>query len=414
MRIVPNDFCDFAYPLSLIRVGTGGTLRVRLCDAGRTVTTLVVISGQIINTPILRVYATGTTAAGLSTDQFTPADAADPVVPLGPPSEPEPVRPAVNVTPPSITGDAEIGSTLTCVPGTWTNSPTITRQWKRDGVAIGAATGLTYELEGDDFGCEITVTEIANGGVATATSDPTGYVALPDQAPSLQAALQRSSGLLWQDAGKTIAATEDGDPVRVATCPWTGEDYAAPSDAARPLLYDEGGGTWSLFFDGVDDYLELASGEALTGDSYGVAAAVYLSDPSPAGAVFGQMEVNSSDEGRIYLHNRYTDPTQWMMTVPAAAPLSVSTAPGTAGAFWTILAGRNDATALTDIRVNNGTPVTATGITPEGHVYPARIAWPVSGGVYLSARIAGIVPVNGVLSAGNLTALDAYLTDLLP
>lgn len=63
-----------------------------------------------------------------------------------------------------------------------------------------------------------------------------------------------AAGLLWQDTAKTIAATADGDPVRVAVCPYTAVEFTAPSDAARPLLWDETAGKWGLFNDGVDDY----------------------------------------------------------------------------------------------------------------------------------------------------------------
>jgi len=77
-------------------------------------------------------------------------------------------------------------------------------------------------------------------------------------AATLLPAEARSAGLLWQNTAKTVPATADGDPVRVAVCPYTGVEFAAPSDAARPLLYDETGGKWSLSFDGVDDQLQLS------------------------------------------------------------------------------------------------------------------------------------------------------------
>lgn len=74
-------------------------------------------------------------------------------------------------------------------------------------------------------------------------------------AATLLPALSRSQGKLWQDSAKTIPAASGGDPVRVAVCPYTAVELTAPSDAARPLLYDETGGKWSLSFDGVDDCL---------------------------------------------------------------------------------------------------------------------------------------------------------------
>jgi hypothetical protein len=84
-------------------------------------------------------------------------------------------------------------------------------------------------------------------------SSLTGYVGSPHSV-----AYFRSLGTLWQDTAKTIPAAADGDPVRVAVC--DGVDWTAPTDAARPLLWDEGGGLWSFYFDGVDDELTTAFG----------------------------------------------------------------------------------------------------------------------------------------------------------
>lgn len=92
----------------------------------------------------------------------------------------------------------------------------------------------------------------AAGGGGWSPEDLTGL------APTVLPALSRSMGLLWQDAAKTVPATEGGDPVRVATCPFLLVDYVAPGDSSRPLLWDEGDDKWSLSFDGVDDQLEAA------------------------------------------------------------------------------------------------------------------------------------------------------------
>lgn len=99
------------------------------------------------------------------------------------------------------------------------------------------------------------------GLVAGLTSRAMGGVSawnpsrLTGLAVTLLPAESRSRGLLWQNTAETVPAVADGDPVRVAVCPYTGVKFTAPSDAARPLLWDEGGGKWSLSFDGVDDYL---------------------------------------------------------------------------------------------------------------------------------------------------------------
>ena len=72
--------------------------------------------------------------------------------------------PAV-VTPPSVSGDAIVGSTLTADPGTWSDpAATFTYAWLRcpgDGsgscTTIGGANGKTYVLTGDDVGFSIEV-----------------------------------------------------------------------------------------------------------------------------------------------------------------------------------------------------------------------------------------------------------------
>lgn len=84
-----------------------------------------------------------------------------------------------NTVLPAITGTATVGQTLTGSTGTWTSAtaetPTYTRQWRRDGVAISAATASTYVLVGDDSGTDITVTVTAtdSNGSTAATSAAT-------------------------------------------------------------------------------------------------------------------------------------------------------------------------------------------------------------------------------------------------
>lgn len=80
---------------------------------------------------------------------------------------------------PAITGTATVGQTLTCSNGTWTKSPTFTRQWHRSGVPIIGATGNTRVLTADDAGKTMTCTvKGTNAGVsAVRTSAPTAAVA---------------------------------------------------------------------------------------------------------------------------------------------------------------------------------------------------------------------------------------------
>lgn len=84
-----------------------------------------------------------------------------------------PATDPVNSVAPAITGTATVGETLTVTNGTWSGSPTYTRQWKRDGANISGATGLTYVLVAADSGKTITcvVTATNAGGAVTATSN---------------------------------------------------------------------------------------------------------------------------------------------------------------------------------------------------------------------------------------------------
>jgi hypothetical protein len=75
------------------------------------------------------------------------------VVPLGP----------INNVLPSVTGVRPVGATLTVIPGQWSGSPapTLTYQWRRNGVDILNASGTTYITVVDDVGLEISVSETA-------------------------------------------------------------------------------------------------------------------------------------------------------------------------------------------------------------------------------------------------------------
>lgn len=71
----------------------------------------------------------------------------------------------VNLSLPVITGSAVVGQSLLTSTGIWANVPTsYAYQWKRDGSAIGGATGANYTLSGADEGTTITVVVTASNG----------------------------------------------------------------------------------------------------------------------------------------------------------------------------------------------------------------------------------------------------------
>jgi len=154
---------------------------------------------------------------------------------------------------------------------------------------------------------------------------PPGTAWNPGQLSGLAATLlpapSRDQGLLWQNTAKTVPAEVDGDPVRVAVCPYTGVEFAAPSDAARPLLYDEGSGKWSLSFDGVDDYLsagDLSASVATQG-----CVGVRYFDPSANTSTI--MILGQSRNGTGY--DRFSDASSYSQWLRAARIHNVTPPP---------------------------------------------------------------------------------------
>lgn len=65
----------------------------------------------------------------------------------------------------ALTGAGMVGSTVTLTPGTWTNSPTLTYQWRRNGSLIEGETATTYSLTVEDAAQAISCVEIADGTI---------------------------------------------------------------------------------------------------------------------------------------------------------------------------------------------------------------------------------------------------------
>lgn len=86
----------------------------------------------------------------------------------------------VNTVVPAITGTEQVGQTLTCSTGTWTNSPIAYKyEWRRDDAAIAGANQSTYDLVAEDEGADVTCTvrAINNNGSAGATTASVGPIA---------------------------------------------------------------------------------------------------------------------------------------------------------------------------------------------------------------------------------------------
>jgi hypothetical protein len=91
----------------------------------------------------------------------------------------------VNVTRPTVSGTAMVGSTLTCAPGTWTGTAlTYTYRWKRDGTTISGAVASTYEIVARDAGTTLTCVVTATNSLAAADAASAGtLVPVEDDGP---------------------------------------------------------------------------------------------------------------------------------------------------------------------------------------------------------------------------------------
>ncbi len=86
---------------------------------------------------------------------------------------------------PSITGTAQVGSTLFAVTGTWAPQPdSFTFKWWSNGVAISGATGSAYTLVAADLGKKITLTVTANKSGYTSLAKSSAATATVAAAPS--------------------------------------------------------------------------------------------------------------------------------------------------------------------------------------------------------------------------------------
>ncbi|HTX30127.1 MAG TPA: glycoside hydrolase domain-containing protein [Solirubrobacteraceae bacterium] len=177
-------------------------------------------------------------------------------------------------SPPTVTGQAIEGQTLTEGHGVWSGAPTgFTYQWEDCNSTGGAcvwipgATGQTYTLEPADVGHTVRVQEIAASGAATSVasfSRPTAVVLSTTPLYWLYTAygnVNQSLGTAWYGSpignhyrGKSVvgmAATRDGKGYWVATS--TGGVYAygdakrlrpPRARAVKGIVAAPGGGYW--------------------------------------------------------------------------------------------------------------------------------------------------------------------------
>jgi hypothetical protein len=139
---------------------------------GATNTTYTLVAADD-NAPAINCSVTATNAEGSGS---AVSNAVGPIV----------RPPPTNSVAPVISGaDVVVGTTLTATNGTWTNSPTYTRAWRRGGTNIPGATAVTYVLAAADVGSMITcnVTATNSGGAVDAISNALGPVTATAEDP---------------------------------------------------------------------------------------------------------------------------------------------------------------------------------------------------------------------------------------
>ncbi|MEA2475147.1 MAG: large repetitive protein, partial [Thermoleophilaceae bacterium] len=179
---------------------SGGTCSAISGATGQSYTLVPADVGSTI-----RVEVTGTNGGGSSAALSGPTA----VVAANPPA---------NSTPPTITGTARDGQTLTASNGIWSGTPTVTfsRQWQRcDSAGAGCApianaTGSTYVLTPADVDrtIRVDVTGTNGGGSSTVTS---GQTALVSARPPANTAAPAISG-----------TARDGQTLTAGDGTWTG------------------------------------------------------------------------------------------------------------------------------------------------------------------------------------------------
>jgi 5'-nucleotidase len=124
-----------------------------------------------------------------------------------------------SVTPPSISGTAKVGRTLTATPGSWSvASPTLAYQWNREGAPIGGATAATYTLLPADAGAVITVTVTASAPGTTPGAATSAAVTVDRLASTTRGAVDRvfvrhDSPVVYRVAVSGRGLTPTGDVV---------------------------------------------------------------------------------------------------------------------------------------------------------------------------------------------------------
>lgn len=187
----------------------------------------------------LAVAVTATSTAGAATA------ASVPTVAVSPAGTPPTARPAV-ITPPTISGSAQVGQVLSSSVGTWSGAPTkFSYRWQRCSASTGScatiskATASRYTLTPDDLGSTVLVVVTANGpgGATSADAAATSAVSpapLPPVSTGTQTAEAGIAGNVQTADGRAVVTWQPGSVPLGLAVTVTGVDRA-PANAGTGL-----------------------------------------------------------------------------------------------------------------------------------------------------------------------------------
>ena len=205
------------------------------------------------------------------------------------------IEPPLALAPPSVTGTAYLGQTLTLVPGTWAGTPPLafTYQWQRCDGAGGAcldvegATGSSYLLAADDLAWTIRVRETAvnEAGSTSASSAAAGPVLDPGD-PPVPLSLPTITGTLRVDQTLTASpATWTGTAPIAFSFQW---QRCGPAGGGCNDVAGANGATYLLGAEDVEHTMRvreigtnLAGSASATSDATGPVSDIPLPPPPP-------------------------------------------------------------------------------------------------------------------------------------
>jgi len=119
----------------------------------------------------------------------------------------EPPKAPELVTAPTVSGNTEVGATLSCSQGTWKGypAPSFKYKWLRDKSVISGATSSTYTVSSEDEGEELSCKVTAENTAGTANAESSNSFKIPGRPPK-NTALPTVKGVY--EVGKTLTCSE--------------------------------------------------------------------------------------------------------------------------------------------------------------------------------------------------------------